>query len=274
MSIWTPIRKVAAAAIAAVVTTAGFLTWLQGDGAADWRMWLAIAFTAAVPVVLAYLVPSDGLVHPWWPIRKIGALALSALASSTVFLAWLGGTGVLSARDAVAILAAAIVPALLGYITPSSGTPPGGAPAIDAKIPIAAAVLALVAAGAFLVPSKAEAHWVARQIWADGNTWAIHYDINSQTASIEVFQSLGTPVPYYFDRYRPSTGQIICPPDPWNFSLRAIPPGLGVHHFWRCVISPHLPGDRIRVTPFRGYTSAPVGFYARGLDAYGNPLND
>lgn len=137
MNVWTPIRKVAAAAIAAVVTTAGFLTWLQGDGGADWRMWLAVAFTAAVPVVLAYIVPNDGLVHPWWPIRKIGALAVSALASSTAFLAWLGGTGVLTAREAVAILAAAIAPALLGYFLPSSSTPPGGAPAIDSAIDIA-----------------------------------------------------------------------------------------------------------------------------------------
>lgn len=54
---WTPIRKVLAAAIGAVIAAPAFIAWLSAGGDLDWRSLVAVALAAAVPVVIAYLVP-------------------------------------------------------------------------------------------------------------------------------------------------------------------------------------------------------------------------
>ena len=60
------------------------------------------------------------------PVRKIVAVALTALVSSTGFLAWLAGTGNLDWRGWLAVIATAVAPVVIGYIVPA-GLPPGGA---------------------------------------------------------------------------------------------------------------------------------------------------
>ena len=62
---------------------------------------------------------------------KLGALALSALASSTAFLASLGGTAVLSWREVAALLSTALLPTLMGYLLPVGDAPGGGTTSID-----------------------------------------------------------------------------------------------------------------------------------------------
>jgi len=55
---WFPIRKVAAAAITALVTAPALLAWLAGTSSdLDWRSLLAVVLAAVAPVVVAYLVP-------------------------------------------------------------------------------------------------------------------------------------------------------------------------------------------------------------------------
>lgn len=124
-----PIRKVIAAALGALITTAGFMSWLSGSNAADFRTWLAVIVTAVVPVIVSYVVPADPShvgTSGWWPLRKVAAMALTALASSTVFLAWLAGTGDASGREVFALLVAAVLPSALGYLVPAPDVPAGG----------------------------------------------------------------------------------------------------------------------------------------------------
>ena len=53
--------------------------------------------------------------------------------------------------------------------------------------------------------SVAQAHWVARQIFANQVWWAIHYDMGSTWTGIEFFQSLGPEATYWADAYLPPT---------------------------------------------------------------------
>lgn len=56
---WFPIRKVAAAAITALVTAPALLAWLAGTTSdLDWRSLLAVLLAAVAPVVVAYLTSS------------------------------------------------------------------------------------------------------------------------------------------------------------------------------------------------------------------------
>ena len=133
----TPVRKIIAAAVTALVTATGFLTWLQGTGDFDGRGWLAIIVTAVSPPFVALIVPDDGLRSPWWPIRRIGAAAVTALTSSAAFLTWLAGTGVFTVREALALVASGAIPVLMGYLTPTGDPPNTGGPSIDETLTIA-----------------------------------------------------------------------------------------------------------------------------------------
>ena len=53
---WTPIRKIAAAALSAVIAGSGLIAWVA-TGEGDWRAILSVALAAALPVVVGYLVP-------------------------------------------------------------------------------------------------------------------------------------------------------------------------------------------------------------------------
>ena len=53
-----PIRKILAAALAAVVAGGGLLAWIA-TGEGDWRAILAVAVAAALPVLIGYLTPPD-----------------------------------------------------------------------------------------------------------------------------------------------------------------------------------------------------------------------
>lgn len=53
---WVPVRKVAAAIIAALIASPVLAAWLAGADV-DWRAFVAVAVAAAAPVVVAYLVP-------------------------------------------------------------------------------------------------------------------------------------------------------------------------------------------------------------------------
>ncbi len=127
----TPLRKLLATAVTALVTSTTFLTWLAGQGNLDWRGWTAIIFTAVAPVAVQVLTPNTATAYPWWPLRSVAAAAVTALAASTGFLVWLAGTGVFTLREAVALVVTAALPVVMGYLTPAGGPPPGGATAVD-----------------------------------------------------------------------------------------------------------------------------------------------
>jgi hypothetical protein len=54
---WTPLRKILAAAITAVVAAGGLIAFVT-TGHGDWRAILGVALAAALPVIVGYLVPS------------------------------------------------------------------------------------------------------------------------------------------------------------------------------------------------------------------------
>lgn len=58
MQNWTPIRKVAAAAITAVLASGGVLAYLNGEGDLSWKKAVGAIVAAVAPVIVAYLVPS------------------------------------------------------------------------------------------------------------------------------------------------------------------------------------------------------------------------
>ena len=60
------------------------------------------------------------------PVLKIVAVALTALISSTGFLAWLAGTDRLDWRGWLAVVVTAVMPIVVGYLVPSPALPPGG----------------------------------------------------------------------------------------------------------------------------------------------------
>lgn len=53
---WKPMRKIVAAALGGVVASGGLAGW-SASGSVDWRVGLAGAIGAAVPVVIGYLTP-------------------------------------------------------------------------------------------------------------------------------------------------------------------------------------------------------------------------
>lgn len=57
MERWTPIRKVAAAAIYAALGAPLFVAWLMGNEGVSFRDALTAAVLAASPVVVAYFTP-------------------------------------------------------------------------------------------------------------------------------------------------------------------------------------------------------------------------
>lgn len=60
MSNWgKPVRKIAAAAIAAIVAAPALTVWLAGEGDLDWRSLLAVVVAAVVPVIAGYLTHSE-----------------------------------------------------------------------------------------------------------------------------------------------------------------------------------------------------------------------
>jgi hypothetical protein len=54
----TPIRKILAAAITAVIAAGGLIAFVT-TGEGDWRAILGVALAAALPVVVGYLTPPD-----------------------------------------------------------------------------------------------------------------------------------------------------------------------------------------------------------------------
>lgn len=58
MTDWTPIRKVAAAAITAVLASGGVLAYLEGTGDLSWKKAVGAVVAAVAPVIVAYLVPN------------------------------------------------------------------------------------------------------------------------------------------------------------------------------------------------------------------------
>ena len=63
MDRWIPVRKVAAAAITAILGAPLFIAWLMGQDGVGFREAAGAAVVAAVPVLVAYLTPAskDGL---------------------------------------------------------------------------------------------------------------------------------------------------------------------------------------------------------------------
>lgn len=61
---WTPIRKIAAAALAGFVGWAGWAAWLAGTGDLDLEAALRGAGLAALPVIIGYWVPSRAAEGP------------------------------------------------------------------------------------------------------------------------------------------------------------------------------------------------------------------
>lgn len=59
VSRWWPVRKVAAAALAALFVSPALAAWLAGSDL-DWRALVVAVVVAVVPVVVAYLTPAQG----------------------------------------------------------------------------------------------------------------------------------------------------------------------------------------------------------------------
>ncbi len=60
MSKWgLPVRKIAAAAIAAVVAAPALTAWLAGSNDLDWRALVAVVIAAVTPVIVGYLTHSE-----------------------------------------------------------------------------------------------------------------------------------------------------------------------------------------------------------------------
>lgn len=60
MSHWgRPVRKIAAAAITAVIAAPALSAWLAGGGDLDWRSLVAVVLAAVAPVVVGYLTHSE-----------------------------------------------------------------------------------------------------------------------------------------------------------------------------------------------------------------------
>lgn len=55
---WAPIRKIIAAALAAVIAGGGLIAFVT-TGEGDWRDILGVALAAALPVLVGYLTPPD-----------------------------------------------------------------------------------------------------------------------------------------------------------------------------------------------------------------------
>lgn len=62
------------------------------------------------------------------PIRKIAAAAISAIIAAPVFVAWLNSEGDLDWKALFAVVLAAVVPVVVGYLVPGEQVPPGGEP--------------------------------------------------------------------------------------------------------------------------------------------------
>lgn len=62
------------------------------------------------------------------PIRKIAAAAISAIIAAPVFVAWLNSEGDLDWKALFAVVLAAVVPVIVGYLVPGEQVPPGGEP--------------------------------------------------------------------------------------------------------------------------------------------------
>ena len=62
------------------------------------------------------------------PIRKIAAAAISAIIAAPVFVAWLNSEGDLDWKALLAVVLAAVVPVIVGYLVPGEQVPPGGEP--------------------------------------------------------------------------------------------------------------------------------------------------
>jgi predicted Na+-dependent transporter len=56
-----PVRKIAAAAIAAVVAAPALTAWLANGGDLDWRSLIAVVLAAVVPVAVGYLPHSEAV---------------------------------------------------------------------------------------------------------------------------------------------------------------------------------------------------------------------
>lgn len=54
----------------------------------------------------------------WRPIRKIIAVAISAAASAGSVIAWFAGSGDLDWKEVVGAVVVAVVPVVIGYLTP------------------------------------------------------------------------------------------------------------------------------------------------------------
>lgn len=59
MKDWTPIRKILAAAITALIAGGGLIGLVAGTGDVSWREILSVALAAALPVAVGYLTPPD-----------------------------------------------------------------------------------------------------------------------------------------------------------------------------------------------------------------------
>jgi len=62
------------------------------------------------------------------PVRKIAAAAISAIIAAPVFVAWLNSEGDLDWKALFAVVLAAVVPVIVGYLVPGEQVPPGGEP--------------------------------------------------------------------------------------------------------------------------------------------------
>jgi branched-subunit amino acid transport protein len=56
-----PIRKIAAAAISAIIVAPVFIGWLNSENDLDWKQLLAVIVAAVTPVIVGYLVPGEQL---------------------------------------------------------------------------------------------------------------------------------------------------------------------------------------------------------------------
>lgn len=62
MSQWgRPVRKIAAAAIAAVIAAPALSAWLAGGGDLDWRSLVAVVLAAVAPVIVGYMTHSEAI---------------------------------------------------------------------------------------------------------------------------------------------------------------------------------------------------------------------
>lgn len=64
MNRWFPLRKIAAVAITAAVSFAGFAAWVAGAGTLDWRGLVGAVVVAVAPALVGYLTPAAATLPP------------------------------------------------------------------------------------------------------------------------------------------------------------------------------------------------------------------